>query len=434
MGTLGARWRRDPLRPRGHRHRLGQHHRRRALRRLAGRDLRGGHVRRHLPQRRLHPDQDVRLPRRPGPVGPAGARPRRRTRRSTGSAGARSATGSSAASTRSRPAGGATAEGQPNVDVFERTRPSSTTTPCDTGTGEAGHRRPDRDRRRQPRRRAPTSRGSTRCLPHQRHGDAARRAARAGWSIVGRRLRRRGVRPRLLAPSAPRSPRCTAAPGCCMAEDEEVSRAFTERRLAAVGRAARTARRPRSSAAATASRSALSDGDRGRGRRAAGGDRPGAATPTGSAWTTPGSRSTTAWSWSTSTSARPSTASGRWATSAATTSSSTWPTTRRASCSTTCCTPTTCVASDHRFVPSAVFTSPQIASVGLTEQQAARAGRRAPRRAPGLRRRGLRLGDGGPAGRAVRQAGRRAPTASSCWARTSSGRRPACCSSRSSRR
>ena len=36
-----------------------------------GRDPREGHVRRHLPQRRLHPHQDVRLPRRPGP------RPRR---------------------------------------------------------------------------------------------------------------------------------------------------------------------------------------------------------------------------------------------------------------------------------------------------------------------------------------------------------------------
>jgi mycothione reductase len=33
-------------------------------------------------------------------------------------------------------------------------------------------------------------------------------------------------------------------------------------------------------------------------------------------------------------------------------------------------------ASDHRFVPSAVFTHPQIASVGLTEQQAKADGRR----------------------------------------------------------
>ena len=39
------------------------------------------------------------------------------------------------------------------------------------------------------------------------------------------------------------------------------------------------------------------------------------------------------------------------------------------------------VESDHRFVPAAVFTHPQLASVGLTEEQAARAGRRLRHRA-----------------------------------------------------
>ncbi|WP_375490189.1 mycothione reductase [uncultured Jatrophihabitans sp.] len=38
--------------------------------------------------------------------------------------------------------------------------------------------------------------------------------------------------------------------------------------------------------------------------------------------------------------------------------------------------PDAMVASDHRFVPSAVFTHPQLASVGLTEEQARRSGRR----------------------------------------------------------
>jgi mycothione reductase len=36
--------------------------------------------------------------------------------------------------------------------------------------------------------------------------------------------------------------------------------------------------------------------------------------------------------------------------------------------------PDAMVASDHRFVPHAVFTEPQVAAVGLTEQEAADAG------------------------------------------------------------
>ena len=65
---------RGALRPDHHRHRFGQQHPRprvrRPLRRHADRDLRTGHLRRHLPERRLHPDEDVRLRRRGRPDHP----------------------------------------------------------------------------------------------------------------------------------------------------------------------------------------------------------------------------------------------------------------------------------------------------------------------------------------------------------------------------
>ena len=50
---------------------------------------------------------------------------------------------------------------------------------------------------------------------------------------------------------------------------------------------------------------------------------------------------------------------------------------------------------DHRFVPAAVFTDPQVAGVGLTENQARAGGFDISVAMSGLRRRGLRLGDGG---------------------------------------
>ena len=49
----------------------------------------------------------------------------------------------------------------------------------------------------------------------------------------------------------------------------------------------------------------------------------------------------------------------------------------------------------HRFVPSAVFTHPQVASVGQREAGPPRPRHALRRQGPGLRRRGLRLGDGG---------------------------------------
>ena len=68
------RWR-GALRPGDHRLRLGQLAGHARARRLAHRDHRGVDVRRHLPERRLHPDQDVRLPGRSGPSARA-TRPR----------------------------------------------------------------------------------------------------------------------------------------------------------------------------------------------------------------------------------------------------------------------------------------------------------------------------------------------------------------------
>ena len=72
-GTIGVRrpWHDEgvrPLRPLHHRQRLGElHHRPAASTSLERRAGRAGHLRRHLHQRRLHPDQDVRPPGRSRP-------------------------------------------------------------------------------------------------------------------------------------------------------------------------------------------------------------------------------------------------------------------------------------------------------------------------------------------------------------------------------
>ena len=107
------------LRHRDHRHRFGQQHPRRSLRRQAGGDLRAGHVRRDLPQRRLHPDQDVRLRRRGGRDQSRDARAlRRRRAHRRGCAGPTSSRGCSAASIRSASGGEHYRRSSPNVEVF----------------------------------------------------------------------------------------------------------------------------------------------------------------------------------------------------------------------------------------------------------------------------------------------------------------------------
>ena len=86
-------------------------------------------------------------------------------------------------------------------------------------------------------------------------------------------------------------------------------------------------------------------------------------------------------------------ASGRSETSAARTSSSTWPTTRPASSSTTCCSRAPCRVRPPLRAACDLH-SPQIASVGKTENELIAAG--TPYiSARGVRRHRLRLGDGG---------------------------------------
>ncbi len=134
------------------------------------------------------------------------------------------------------------------------------------------------------------------------------------------------------------------------------------------------------------------------GRHGAGGDRAGSPTATCSTPSWPVSRSATAASSSTSTNAPLREAFSRSAMSARITSSSTSPTTRCGSSRKTCCwtgtTPAALKQSDHRYVPSAVFTDPQIAMVGLTENQARAQGYNVMVEGAGLRRRRLRMGDG----------------------------------------
>ena len=157
----------------------------------------GGHLRRHLPQRRLHPDQDVRPPGRPGPHARARRHRSGSTSPSTGSGGARSGTASSAGSTRSRRPGSATGRRAATSACSVSTAGSSPTTDCGSPTAPrsprtgsciaAGSRVRIPDDRR-------TGRHPVRDL---RHRDAAARAAPVD-DHRRRRVRGRGVRPRVL--------------------------------------------------------------------------------------------------------------------------------------------------------------------------------------------------------------------------------------------
>ena len=113
----------------------GQRHPRRAGR-LAHRDRRARRVRGHVPQRGLHPVEDVRLRRRRRrrAASPSARRPRRRSTRSTGR---RSSSGSSAASTPSPPAASATAREDCPTSPCSGAAAASSTTRCSRSTASS---------------------------------------------------------------------------------------------------------------------------------------------------------------------------------------------------------------------------------------------------------------------------------------------------------
>ena len=216
-----------------------------AVRGLAGRDHRGEPLRRHLPQRRLHPDQDVRLPRRPRPRRPARARARRRhvVRRSplAGDPGPHLRPDRPHRRERARP----TASGCPTSTSTRSTPPSSTTTPSTPGAGEqitadqiviaAGSRV---NVRRHPRPR----RGR---LPHQRHGDAARRTCPRRMTIVGGGYVAAEFA-HVFSALGTEVTQVHRGPALLREHDEDISAHVHRARRAPVGRAARAPRRRRS--------------------------------------------------------------------------------------------------------------------------------------------------------------------------------------------
>ena len=364
---------RAPSRPDRHRLRLGQLVPRRPLRAPRRRARRARHVRRHLPERRLHPDQDVRATPPTSPARSPGTRPRSgSTRRWTRCAGRhprprlrphRPDLGRRRATT--------AAHRSPNITLYDgHARFTGRTQMLDRRAPVDDHRRPHRARRGRPADASPTrSRGVG--VPFHtsdtvmRIDELPERLVILGRGLHrGRvrarvlRVRRRGVddRPQLAA---------AARPG------RDGRRRLHRAGPRPLGRAPR--RQPVATAAATASEVALDAGRRHRRARRPAAAWPRAGVPNGDLLDLPRRRASRrtpeAGSSSTSTSAPRSTASSRSATSARRSSSSTSPTTRRGSSRTTCCTPTRRGAADHRFVPAAVFTEPQIAAVGRTEQQ-----------------------------------------------------------------
>ena len=197
-----APWGRAPLRPLHHRYRIRQLGGRRTLRRAVGGDHRAGRLRRNLPERRLHPEQDVRLPGRSGP-GARASRPRSGSTSSwSASAGPTSGTGSSAGSTPTRRAVGGTGSRAATSTVFSRRCQFVGPRRIQVGT-DGDHRRPDRDRRRQPAGGPGHPRAGLGAVPHLRHGHAAGRAA-GSTGHPRRRVHRRRVRRTCSPRSAPR--------------------------------------------------------------------------------------------------------------------------------------------------------------------------------------------------------------------------------------
>ena len=409
-----AYWAGDPLRPRRHRHRLRQLDRGPPLRRTSGsRSSRRARFGGTCLNVGLHPHEDVRLPGRPRAVRRARAGAGRRDPLRSEPTGRRSGTGSSGGSTRSRTPARSTGRGLPERRRVRRAR-------CRfTGAAHDRHRHRGEITADQiviaagTRPVVPDIPGLDTVAHHTSDTVMRIDALPERVGIVGGGFIGGGVRPRLLVVRRPGDADPPAAT-CCSARRTPTSRRrFTAARRPAVGRAARHHGRRGRAGAATASALDLSDGETPStstcccSRPAA---RP---TPTCSTSTRPGSRWTTTASWSsTSTSAPPRPGSGRSATSPATLQlkhvanqdarvvqhNLLHPDDRCRSATTGSC-PARCSARRRSR------------SVGLTEQEARDAGHRRGRRHAGLRRRRLRLGDGGHA------------TTSPSWWRTA---RPGC--------
>ena len=308
-------------------------------RRQAGGDLRAGHVRRYLPERRVHPDQDVRLRRRGRQDDPGARRATASTRTSTGCAGTTSSRASSDGSIRSRSAARTIGAPRP-ISTCTTSTPASGPVQADgryllrTDGGDefiadqvviaAGARPmvPPGD----PRVRRP--------VLHQRHHHADRRVARASGD---RRRWFRGsrIRTHLLRAGRRGSPWWSGARPCCgIATTPSANGSPASRR--ANGNCTPTATwwAPRTTARA----SRCSSTTAARCTPTCCWSRP-AESPTPIYWTPsrPASTSRTAGWWSTNTNEPPRVGFSRSATSRRRISSSTSPTTRRAWCSTICC-------------------------------------------------------------------------------------------------
>ena len=364
------------LRPRDHRNGFGQQHSRRPLRRQADRDLRAGHVRRHLPQRRAASpprcsSTPPRSPRRSAPP-----RVTASTHTSTGCAGTTSSRACSAASTRSRSAARTTG-------ARNRTSTSTTAHPFRrvqrrrplpaAHRGRRGvHRRTGGDRRGRAGDDSAGHLGLWCALLHQRHhhadprtaetsGDRRRRLRGSEFAHVFSAL---GVRVTIVirggwtaaasatTPLSSGSPASRRANGSCAAT--AISSARTRARSGIVLE--------------------LDDGSD-------------AAAPTPCWWPPAGAQRRSAGrrtgrhrpratgrSSSTNTNGPPRVTFSRSATCRRHMSSSTSPTTKPASCSAICCatgtTPKRWSPPTIAIVPAAVFTDPQIAYIGLTENEA----------------------------------------------------------------